>query len=996
MTAKRLLASSTMVLMALCIHVASLAQEKIVVGKVTDSKDQSPVVGASVVPKGSARGTSTGPDGTFRISVTGAVTTLVISTVGYTTQEVDITDKLMVNVSLEANNATLNEIVVIGYGGTVRRKDATGAVASVKSKDFNQGVQTSPDQLIQGKVAGVQILNNSGQPGGGSTVKIRGNSTIRAGSNPLYVVDGVPLDGRSARPGGSGAGIGTSPAANPLNFINTNDIASIDVLKDASATAIYGSRGAYGVVIINTKKGESGPSKLYMNAYVGMSKLIKQLKVLDGNEYRKALTDYGLTSGDFGGNVDAMDAVLRTAYTQSYDMSISGGTENSRYRMGASYLDQEGIVRKSGFKKYTTNVAGGFKFLESKAIGIDYNLIAAQTVEAIAPVSNDAGFTGSVIGQALQWNPTMPLVVKKANGEDSLNILRGSTTINPLAMSEAYDDNSKVTTVLGSISPYVKLFKDLEYRMLFSINYSTGTRRAQIASFINLENIVDRGVAYTGTNELITKQWTNTLNYTKKLGPELTLGALVGYEYMKFDFKANDNNASDFGNYGIPYFNYFQYSSQGTRQLSSTVDPTTELQSYFGRVNLNWNDKYLLTATLRADGSTKFGKNNRYGYFPSFAVAWNISNEEFLKDIELINNLRLRVGWGRTGTQDVPAGSAQDRYRFTGPAAVQPANSANADLKWQADEQTNIGIDFTILNNKINGNIDYFNKKTTDLLYPTISAQPVPPGAPPTWKNLPAEIVNKGVEVTLNANLVRTKNLTWDVGVIASFVKNSVSNLDIPIPTGALHGQGISGATVQQITNNQPINVFYMSRYLGLDKATGLALYEEDGYVSYYLGNPNARTTLGFTTSAKYKKLSGVLNFNGSFGQKLYNNTANTVLPISNLNGGRNIARALIGGEVRESLSNRITPSSRYMENGGYLKLANASISYEIGNIGKSLKKLTVFIAGQNLLVFTDFTGFDPEVNTDKQVNGVPSVGIEYTPYPSARSFQLGVNFSLQ
>jgi len=996
MISKRLL--SRIVLPAILIIFSNTVfAQKVVSGKVTDAKDGNPVAGATVQPKGGTGGTTTGTDGTFRLSVPDNTSILVISFVGFDSREVDISGKTDVDVNLSASAASaMNEVIVVGYG-TARKKDLTGAVASVKSKDFNKGIQTAPDQLIQGKVAGVQVLNNSGQPGGGTTVKIRGNSTIRAGSTPLYVVDGIPLDGRSARPGGSGAGIGTSPGANPLNFMNPNDIASIEVLKDASATAIYGSRAAYGVILITTKRGTSGTPKIDFNAYYGVSNLIKELEVLTAAEYRTTLADYGLAAAgrDFGGDVHALDAVLRTANTQNYDMSISGGTENGRYRISAGYLDQQGIVRKSEFKKYTTSINGFFKFLDSKRLGVDYNVIASQTVEQIAPVSNDAGFTGSIIGQALQWNPTLPLVVKKANGEDSLNILRGSTTVNPLAMSEAYDDNSKVTSILGSISPYFKITKDLEYRMLLSINYSNGIRKAQIKSFINLENIIDRGVAYTGSNELTTRQWTNTLNYNKQINENFNLNALVGYEYMRFENKGSGMNATDFGTYPVPYWNYFQYSTQNTRGTFSFADPIEELQSYFARAIVNYKDRFILTATIRSDGSSKFGENNKYGYFPSFAAAWNMVNESFIKDASFISNLKLRAGYGKTGSQDMPSGSSQAKYSFTGPNAIGQTNVDNPDLKWQADDQVNVGIDFGLFGGKLNGVIDYFNKKTTNLLFPTIAAQPVAPGAPPQWKNLDGEIVNKGVEITLNGSLVRSKDFNWDLGVNASFIDNEVSGLPGPIATGALHGQGISGATVELITNDQPINVFYTKQFLGFDKTTGLAMYTDDGYTRFFVGNPNPRTVYGVSTSLNYKKLFFVANLNGSVGNDVYNNTANTVLPIGNLIGGRNIAKSLIGGEVKESLANPISPSSRYVENGSYLKLANLSVSYVVGNVGKSIKNMVLYIGGQNIFVITDFTGFDPEVNTDKQVNGIPSVGIEYTPYPSARSFQIGLSFSL-
>ena len=984
MTTTRLLRVLLFCPLFMLITQQSWAQNKTVTGKVSDEKG-SPVAGASVLAKGTNTGTSTDATGSFSLNVPSSATTLVISYVGYASQEVSIASSNTVSVTLQPEGSALTDVVVVGYG-SVKKKDLTGAVASVKEKDFNKGNFTSPDQLIQGKVAGVQVINNSGQPGGAATVKIRGNSSIRAGSQPLYVVDGVPLDGRSARPGGSGAGIGTSPDANPLNFINPNDIASMDILKDASATAIYGSRAAYGVIIITTKRGKAGQPKLDVNSSIGTSSILKRIETLNGDEYRKALTDYGLTSGDLGDNVDAFDAILRNGFQQNYSVAMSGGTENGRYRLSAGYLDQQGIILKSAFKKVSANFSGNYKFLESKKLGLDFNIIATQTREDIPPVSNNAGFTGNIVGQALQWNPTQALKIG-----DSLNILRGSTTVNPLAMSKAYDDNAKVTTVLASISPYYKITKKLEYRFLYSVNYGTGIRRNQIASFINLENIIDRGFAYYANNELTTHQLTHTLNFNTEITSSLSLNALVGYEYMKFDNKGVNMSARDFGSYPIPYTNYFQYTTQASRGVGSFADPTTELQSYFARAILNLKDKYRLTATVRADGSSKFGENNRYGYFPSFAGSWTVSSESFFEGISFINNLVLRAGWGKTGTQDVPPGSSKFRYTPNGIGSVGLSNYENSDLKWQADQQANIGLDFSLFKNRITGTVDYFNKKTTGLLYPTVTPQPAPPGAPPTWKNLDGEIVNKGVEVSLNTSIINKNNFTWDFGINATFVKNNVTGLPAPIQTGELNGQGISGATAQVIQNDLPVNAFFTKQYEGLDK-DGFAIYTDDGYTLYYVGNPNPTTILGLSTSVSFKKLSFTANMNGAFGQDIYNNTLNTVLPIGNL-GSRNIAKSLIG--LGESRANPISPSSRYLENGSYMKLANATINYSVGNVGKIFKSMNIFVTGTNLFVITDFTGFDPEVNTDKSVNGVPSVGIEYTPYPSARTFIFGLNFSL-
>jgi TonB-linked SusC/RagA family outer membrane protein len=988
MTSQRLFTASALLLLALSISIASLAQDKIITGKVTDSKDGAPVIGASVVPKGSTQGTSTGTDGSFRINVSEGVTTLVVSSVGFTTLEVDITGKTVANVALEASNLNLNEVVVVGYG-TARRKDLTGAVASIKSKDFNQGIITSPDQLIQGKVAGVQMINNSGAPGGAATIRIRGNASVRSGNQPLFVVDGFPLDGRTARPGVNIGGVGQTPDANPLNFINPNDIASIDILKDASATAIYGSRGANGVVIITTKRGQTGQPRIDVSANAGISRILKRFDVLDGNAYRAAQTEYGLTGNDKGGNVDALDEITRTAVTQNYYVSIGGGNENGRYRISLGVLDQDGIVRKTSFKKYTANINGAYKFLESKKLGIDFNLLASHNTEHIAPISNDAGFTGSLINQALQWNPTRPL--RKAN--DSLDIEYGSTTVNPLAMSEAYDDVSNITSVLASISPSYKFTDWLEYKILFSINRSVGVRKAQIASFINLEQVVNRGVAFTGTNELTTQQLTHTLSFNKEIASKLNLNAVAGYEYQKFDNKGSFMVGLDFLTNAVNYYNYFQNTSQNSRNIGSFADPISELQSFFGRAAFNYDDRFRLMATFRADGSSKFGKNNRYGYFPSIGASWTITNEEFMSNSNIFNNLNFRVSWGKTGNQEFPAGSAQERFGFS-QGAFQQVNVANPDLKWETSTAVNVGLDFSILGDRLFGSLDYFNKKTTDLLFNFDAIQPAP--ATKYWINLDGEVVNKGFEAGVTGVVIQKRDLRWNLGFNATFLKNELNGYNGPaVLTGAIHGQGVSGATVQRLANGRPLNSFYVREFLGIDKATGFSTYTDDGNSFYYIGDPNPTTILGISTDLTWKNWLLIVNMNGSFGHEIYNNTLNSVLPIGNLIGGRNIASSLVAGDVQENLSNALTTSSRYLEKGDYMKLTNATISYRIGNLGKVIKDANVFVTGQNLFIITDFSGFDPEVNTDKQVNGVPSFGIEYSPYPTPRSFLLGVRFTL-
>ena len=972
-------------------------------GFVKDENGQA-IAGATVTAKNLqtdfTAGTQTDSTGFFRFTKLpdGDKYSFIISNVGYETQtlsgyKIQKQADVSLIVKLKSQVSTLDQVVVVGYG-TARKKDLTGAVASISAKDFNKGNFTSPDQLIQGKVSGVQITNNSGQPGGAATIKIRGNSAITGSGLPLFVVDGVPLDNRSARPGLVVSGLGTSPDGNPLNFLNPADIASMEVLKDASATAIYGSRAAYGVVIINTKRGQSGQPKIDVGSSVGVSSIAKRIKVLDASQYRQAIGYYGVSPlNDLGDDVDALDAILQKGVQQNHTVAVSGGNESARYRLSTGYQNQEGIIKKTGFKKYSTNFSANLKFLDSKKLGLDFNITSSQYIEQIAPITTDAGSTGSLLQHALQWNPTRALI----NTDGSLNILAG-TVINPLAMSEAYDDRSKVTTILGSVSPYYKFNSWLEYRMLYSINYGTGVRRTSIRQDINIAAYQGRGWASISNNELVTQQFTQTLNFNKAIAPNLNLNALVGYEFMKYTSQGSAMSAigppSGFGMYGLDYTNYLQYSSTAGRTLSAFVDPTNELQSYFGRAILNYKDKYLVTATFRADGSSKFGDNNKYGYFPSFSAAWNIDKESFFK-VPAINQFKLRAGWGKTGNQEFPPGSSQARYSFTDNGGLGQVNNPNPDLKWQSDEQYDIGLDVVAFNNRISATVDYFSKTTTDLLFPSAPIQPAPPGSVIRWLNLDGNIVNKGLEAAVSATIISRRDFSWDFGVNATFITNKVSGLSAPILTGALTGQGLSSVTVEVIQNGSPINAFVTRRFIGIDKTTGQSLYEDNGNTFYQVGNPNPRTLLGLNTTVRYKKLSLIVNMNGVFGQNIYNNTANAILDLASINGGRNIALTVFQEPTKEAVSNPVTASSRYIENGNYLKMANATLTYNIGNVARILKGVTVFATGQNLFVLTKYTGFDPEVNVNKGVNNIPSLGIDLTPYPTSRTYLFGVNLSL-
>jgi len=976
-----------------------MAQNATITGKVVDENNK-PLPGASIQIRELNKSVGTSNDGNFSFAnIANGNYTLVVSFIGYITQEKTVVvsgQPVTLTIALQPDAQGLEEVVVVGYG-TQRKSDLTGSVASLQPKDFNKGVIVAPDQMMQGRTAGVMVINNTGQPGGSTTVRIRGNSSIRAGNNPLFVVDGIPLSGTSARPSGAG-GFG-SDSGNPLSYLNPNDIASMDILKDASATAIYGSRGANGVVLITTKRGQLGSPTLNVMASTGFSNLLKKPDVLSADEFRQALQFYTPdNNSDFGGSVYAFDAITRTALTQNYNLDVSGGTQDGRYRISAGYLDQDGIIENSGLKKYTANVNSSFRFLESKRLGLDFNILATQTDEDIAPIDATVGFTGNVISQALQWNPTLPL--RDENGELTF---QSPNLINPLTQLAAYKDNAITNTVIASIAPSFKITDDLEYKLMYSLTHQAGRRTGRfIAGMINPTD-VNNGSAFIGNNTETNHQLTQTLSYNKEISSSFNLNAVIGYEFLSYDTRDNWASGSGFSNMesDIDYWDYLQYSVANNRDINSSRTPTNELQSFFARATLNYQDRYLFTGTVRRDGSTKFGENNKYANFPAFAFAWNIYNESFLKGNALINNLKLRLGWGKTGNSEFPSGASKDRFVFSSQSIVQ-TNFGNPDLRWESSSTINAGVDFGFFKSRLSGSIDYFRKKTTDALFERTLAQPAPSGR--IWVNLDGEIVNEGVELALQGDLVRNDNWNWNLGLNATFLENSVTGLPGYYETAQLRGQGFSGVVGQRMVSGQPLNVWYLARFEGIDPTTGMSMYQAlDGTIGtdvdpaqnkFYVNSPNPKQLLGISTNVSYKRLTATINMHGAFGHYLFNNTAATVLGVNNLSN-RNIGKSFFDTQANESTSNSAAPSTRYLEKGDFLKLSNATLSYNVGNIGNTIRNLNVSLTGQNLLVFTGYTGFDPEVNTDGSSNGVPSLGIEYIPYPPARTFLLGINFSL-
>ncbi len=991
----KLLAQCVMTVTLLFVSLIVVAQTKVLTGKVVD-ETATPLAGATVKVKGSTIATSSSGEGIFSLDVPNDARSLEVSFIGYMTIEVPIVGNDM-TITLQPNaDHGLDEVVVIGYG-TARKKDLTGAMVTIGAKDFNKGIMTSPDQLIQGKTPGVMVINNTGQPGGSTTVRIRGNSSIRASNNPLFVLDGVPMSGNSPLPEGRGGF--SSDRGNPLTYLNPGDIASMDILKDASATAIYGSRGANGVVIITTKKGKIGSPEVSIGASTGISSMREFPDVLNAARFREALSYYTpseVANADFGSEEDAFKAITRNAVTQNYYADVAGGTDHGKYRLSGGYLNQNGIILGSQLKKYTANFTGNFQFLESKKLGLDFAVFLTQMDNKYAPINAMVGSEGNVISQALQWNPTRP--IRDENG--NLTFV-STTTRNPLTSIEAFKDLATTNTMVVNIAPYYKITNDLEYRFIYSAMRQTGNRQGMYRAGLIDPSAESNEQAFNSNNGETNLQMTHMLSYNKQVNEDWSVNAVAGYEYLDYNYNNNIAFGGGFRYMGLDYFDYLQYSSVSTREISSYRSPTNQLQSFFARGGVNYLNRYLLTVTARRDGSTKFGENNKYAMFPSLALAWNIAEEEFLKSNTNISQLKLRLGWGKTGNQEFPSGASLNRLVF-GNQSVSQANYGNADLKWETSTTLNAGLDFAFLDNRIYGSIDYFNKKTTDALFEQTLAQPAPAGR--IWVNLDGEIVNKGVEVSLTGTIVKNTDWTWDLTGNATFLKNSVSGLVGYYETGALRGQGFSGVLGQRMVNGQPLNVWYLADYQGIDPQTGMSMYRgHDGSISsandpainkFYSNSPNPTTLVGISTNVSYKKVSLSANMNGAMGHYLFNNTAATTLGLSNLSS-RNIGSAFFDTSVKESTSNSSAPSTRFLEKGDYLKLANLTLSYKLGDIGSTFKNLNVSLTGQNLFIITKYTGFDPEVNTDGATNGIPSLGIEYLPYPPARNILFGVNFSL-
>lgn len=1013
------------------------AQERRITGTVRDASTNDPLPGVTVRVKGTSAGTVTDFDGNYAVEINPPAT-LVFSFVGYNNQEVAVGNRNVIDIQLQENIAELSEVVVVGYG-TQKLRDATGAVASVKSEEFNQGVIASPEELIQGKAAGVQITTASGEPGAGVNIRVRGTSSVRANNNPLFVVDGVPLAGDDVSAGGPNVGRGTSAARNPLNFLNPNDIASIDILKDASATAIYGSRGANGVVLITTKSGRGLRQRIDYSSSVSLGTPARNYNMLNREQFLANVEDpEALDAGD---DTNWQDEVLRNAFTHRHDLAYGNSYKTGDYRVAVGYQNQQGVIRNSDMERMTARLNWNQSFMNERLkFGIQSTVSRVNDEQPL--ITDNAGFQGDLVGLMYMANPTWP---------SDPTIQLNNTIANPNSILAYYQDHTNTNRQLINANLGFDIIEGLNFRINGGFDNST-SERASITSpelFVGSGGIFGNGRGAVSEINADTRLMEAILNYDREF-ENSNLTAMLGYSYQQFnrrgfftqgwgfqgtnmDAMANDLRGSrdvirdvidlpdDQGRLGYQQFGYhdggffvntvfpelstIEFSERPTginvRSLAGDrFAQQDELQSFFGRVNYNLADRFLLTATLRADGSTKFGAENKYGIFPSAAFAWRLSEEDFVP--ELFDDLKFRLGYGVTGNQEIPHNLFQQRQRWggigiqdDGRVLVPGVNTVafeNRNLGWEQTAQMNMGFDFGFLDSRFTASLDLYRRVTTDLLIRINAAQPAP--QPFVFQNLDAEVVNQGVEVMLNYAAIATDRISLDLGINGSYNHNEVRNFNGIVDTGEINGQGLSGAFVQRIAEGQPLYSYYMREFIGIDD-NGQAMYNVDA--QEFVGkSPLPLYNLGFNASLRYGNWDAALYGYGMFGHYNYNNTANAFFTIGSLNNGRNITEDALrfAQETGESPTNAPDASTRFLESADFFRLQNLNLGYNMPIEGGFIRSLRIYGSAQNLFVFTGYSGIDPEVNTNKAMNDVPSAGIEYTAYPRARVFTIGFNAS--
>jgi TonB-linked SusC/RagA family outer membrane protein len=926
--------------------------------------------GATIIVKGTTIGTASAENGTYVLSNIPDDAVLVFSFIGMITQEVVVGDRTIIDVILVEDVIGLEEVVAIGYG-TQKKNQLSGAVTNLTVEDFNIGIMNNAADLLKGKVAGLVITTENGDITRDKTIRLRGVSSLTGSSSPFVVIDGVPgMD---------------------INSVAPQDIESISILKDASASAIYGSRSASGVILITTKKGKAGQATVNYNGYVTLDVVANKPRLLTADQWRKFTTDKGwdVSSLDKGGNTDWFDEIMRKGFSQNHQLSISGGTEKSNYRGSVSYLDRQGIMKDNWIKRFNALFSISQKALKNKL-----------------DLSFTGGYAQSDYSEANPNNSTLAYqmisVYPVRNEDGSLFEISQNGVGNPVQNLEQNSDLYKSSHLFTNLKADLEIVKGLTAGInLFKERQ--GLDHSLYNAISSPEGRGDNGFAYRG-NELWDKSLLElTAVYSTSIGDH-NFSILGGYSFEEnlWQIESAQNRGFLFNDFG------YNNLSAGENLFPSDVNSSKSMNrliSFFGRLNYSLLNRYILTATIRRDGSSKFGENNKWGTFPSASVAWRISEESFMSNVSFVEDLKLRASYGIVGNQDgigpyksIALYGRSDEYWDNGRwyNSYRYSQNANPDLKWEQTSSLNFGVDYYLLNDRLYGSFDIYSKKTVNLLY--VYSVPVPPNLYPTILANVGDMSNKGFEAVINGDIIKQKNFRWTLSVNFAHNKNIITRLsnDIyttsSIPTGEINLAGTTGLTSSIIEVDQEVGTFYGWRCLGLDEKGKFIIddIEPDGILNNldrtYIGHALPTLTYGISNTISFKGFD--LNFflNGVYGNDILNNPRLSYSNTAWLPGINVLQDALTNG-----INDSPTYSSYFIEKGSFLRLDNASLGYNFDlNNNLGIGACNVYFSVQNLFVITNYTGLDPEVT----MSGL-SPGVEEDSYiPKAKSFSLGISMN--
>ncbi len=1003
------------------------AQSGTINGRVTDSTSNQPLSNVQVAIPGTSIGALSRGDGTFTmVAVPPGQHRVHARRIGYALQERRVTvsagQAASVEFALSPVAASLSPVVVTGYG-TQRREAITGSVSTVDADVAKVGVLTNASQLIQGRLAGVNIVQSNGEPGGDVQIRVRGGTSISASNTPLYVVDGVPLQNETTVASAAGVGgINASLNRNALNSINPNDIESVTVLKDASATAIYGSRGANGVILIQTKRGSARAGVLEYEAYVATSSPSEKLGFLTGNEYR-AFVQQQVTAGvleqkrltDLGTfNTDWEDALTRNGYAMSHNLAFSGGSASTKYRASLNYFDQEGVVLSNGMKRYQGRLNGLHEAFNGR-VSLGLNLTAARVDNDYVPFENTGGFEGGIFTNMAIFNPTRPVTVRDSatGGQRFFELGPGAQSVrNPVALAEQVLDEAPENRVLGNITGTVTILPTLTAQTTIGSDYATSVRR----TYFPRDNAVGaqfNGLAKQAERSLQNINFQQLLTYNPTISDKHDLDVVGGYEYSEFENSGFEAEVRGF------ITDAFKWNNLGAGTQANSPPPVSyneqsKLVSFFSRANYGFNNKYFLTGVVRYDGSSRLAEGNKWQTFPAVSASWRVSEESFMSTQPFgLSTLALRAGWGKQGNQAVrPYGTqlllranSGARYPFgtgitTGLVASQVANP---DLTWETSEQINFGIDYGFSSDRFTGTLEFYQKKTTDLLLEVSVPQPAVVST--RLENI-GSLRNRGVEATVEATILSEGSKFLSSGLVLAVERNEVQDLGGDrtfIGTGNVSGQGQSGRLAQRIIVGEPIGTFWGPVFLKVDNAgkqvfrcfkqrpecvngeTFAPISDDDRVI----GNANPSFTLGLNSSGRWGKFDGSWFWRAEMGRDVFNNTSLVYSTKSNVLQDRNFLKSALNDPTK--IGEPAIYSSRWIEDGSFVRLQNVTVGYtfDLPERLRAVRSARFFVSGDNLLLFTDYTGYDPEVFT---AAGLATRGIDYLTYPRARTFTTGIH----